>query len=348
MVWYKMPGTGSNKLTTQFQGGGISKCGTGVTLIGKSSLLARRISVRANCTISGLCPDKIVNGGTFETQEALNDLRGCTKIEGDLIIQKFTTSTIDFSVFNCLKEITGRIEIAENFALTAISGFAKLTKIGASISERLSQIMGWPILTSIFIFGNLELKTIAGFGALETLDGGFWSIFNNKLESITGFGVLKTVGGDFSINRHDELKTIPEFTKLETVGGGFGFVINENAKLASITGFGALKTVGGGFNIYDNAILESISGFGALETVDGVLGFFISNNGGDLTGDANNVVITITGFNKFSTVPKGITGNVRVRGISDTKLLEFADVAIRNNMADATEGAKDFSFTFPL
>ncbi len=45
---------------------------------------------------------KIVDGGIFSTQTELNTLRGCTKINGDLIIESFDDATINFSIFDCL------------------------------------------------------------------------------------------------------------------------------------------------------------------------------------------------------------------------------------------------------
>jgi len=232
---------------------------------------------------AGLCPDKIVTGGTFKTQEALNELRGCTKIDGDLIIQNFTTSTIDFSVFNCLKEITGRIQIENNTTLTAISGFAKLTKIDGSILLEVNQKV------SILIMNNAALKTINGFGELGSVGGHFNIEDNAKLETINGFGVLKTVDGNFGINSNAILESIPEFTKLETVGEFFQII--SNAKLASIPGFGALEIVNGGISIENNAILASIIGFTKLINV-----------GVNFTISTNDELASITGFGILGTV----------------------------------------------
>jgi cytochrome c-type biogenesis protein CcsB len=73
------------------------------------------------------CVTKEVTGGTFTTQEQLNTLNGCTKINGNITISGFNSTAPDFSVFSCLKEITGGFNIVNNGALTTISGFSSLT-----------------------------------------------------------------------------------------------------------------------------------------------------------------------------------------------------------------------------
>jgi len=129
-----------------------------------------------------VCAPKEVNGGTFSSNAALNLLRGCTKINGDLNLRNFEVQ-IDFSVFNCLQEITGYFGINVNAKITTISGFGNLEKVGGYFNIR----------------DNAALKTISGFGNLETV-GGFYNIYNNALlNTISGFVNLQTVGGNFSI-----------------------------------------------------------------------------------------------------------------------------------------------------
>jgi len=100
-----------------------------------------KVSFNISCT----CPTKevetdtivfnsdgtILSGLFFSTNEALEPLRGCTKINGDLVLSGFT-GEIDFSVFDCLQEITGSFGILNNADSTTISGFGKLEKVGGS------------------------------------------------------------------------------------------------------------------------------------------------------------------------------------------------------------------------
>jgi len=57
----------------------------------------------------------------------LNTLRGVTKINGDLSIIGFAGQP-DFSVFNCLKEVTGFFNMNDNIGLTTISGFPNIKR----------------------------------------------------------------------------------------------------------------------------------------------------------------------------------------------------------------------------
>jgi hypothetical protein len=138
------------------------------------------------------CPEKIVNGGNFATQAELNTLRGCTKIIGKLVIQHFTTE-IDFSVFDCLQEITKYVFISFNNELTLISGFEKLRTIGGNF----------------YIYNNNKLKTISGFTALSIVDLNLYINNNgnsntpdaeNVVTTIIGLGSFIVINGIASVN----------------------------------------------------------------------------------------------------------------------------------------------------
>ena len=154
------------------QGGGNTKAGTG-TIVGQSGYLARRVSMRS--IIPPIppqpkeeveeCLEKIVSGGEFSTQAELETLRGCTKINGNLIIKNFTTTTIDFTVFDCLKEITGDFNISYNGSLTTMSGFTVLETVGGDF----------------YIYNNESLTTISGFTALKTVGDSFAIAYNYAL-----------------------------------------------------------------------------------------------------------------------------------------------------------------------
>jgi hypothetical protein len=261
-------------------GGGSKKAGTG-SGIGRSGVLARLITSETsnnNNILSkqpeaeGGCPEKVVTitGGNYQNNTQLETLRGCTKIIGNLDIRGSFQPT--FSIFDCLREITGRISI-------------------------------YNIATG--------------------------------LTTISGFGALNSVGGYFSINQNAALTTISGFGALNSVGGFFEII--QSAALNEISGFGELNSVLGNFAISNNAALTTISGFGALNSVLG--NFAINLNGGNVTPGSNAVVTTVTGFGNLRTVPKGITGNLSLRGFSVAKLLKIAQVIV-DNLINATTGTK--------
>ena len=189
------------------------------------------------------CPEKIVNGGLFSTQTELNTLRGCTKIIGDINIINFTTE-IDFSVFNCLKEITGVLSIDSNAGLKTISGFTALKTV----------------VRSVVITNNAGLKTISGFTALEKVFRNFVIIGNITLNTISGFPLLNAVS-NFQIQNNSALKSISGFTSLNIIAEDLLITDNGSSNtpdfenvVTTITGFGSFTL------IINDTIVNGISG----------------------------------------------------------------------------------------
>ena len=210
------------------------------------------------------------------------------------------------------------------------------------------------IVGDLIIF-NFENATIdlSVFDNLTEIDGSIMFQNNLTLPAISGFPLLQTINGQIDFINNNELTQIAGFSLLQTVNA---MTIVNNPLLTEISGFPALKQINGiiigvdnagneeidAMTIVNNPKLITIGGFTALETVGGDIK--ITDNGRNLTGDNNSVVTTIIGFNKFSTVPEGITGHVIINGISATKLLEFKPVAIRTNIEAAV--AEDFETDF--
>ena len=192
--------------------------------------------------------------------------------------------------------------------------------------------------------GNYQNNT-----QLETLRGctkiiGNLDIRGSFQPNFSIFDCLREITGRISIyNIATGLTTISGVGALISVGGYFS--INQNAALTTISGFGALNSVGGFFEIIQNAALNEISGFGALNSVGG--NFAISLNGNNVTPVSNAVVTTVTGFGNLRTVPKGITGNLTLRGISVTKLLKIAQVIV-DNLINATNGTKTQLYLYTI
>ena len=283
------------------------------------------------------CVTTEVTGGTFTTQEQLNTLNGCTKINGDITISGFNSTAPDFSVFSCLKEITGYFFIQNNGALTTISGFSSLLSIGDYFD----------------IQTNAVLTTISGFSSLATI-GGYFNIYNNaELTTISEFSNLATIGGSlvslsgnfFVIELNAKLETISGFTSLVTIGNssvGGDFGISNNAILTTISDFISLMSVGGNFSINFNGKLTTISDFSSLVSVGDALGdFTIQDNGSTATSSGSPNFITTTISSTFS-VLTGISGNTLIKGSNSTHKTSITSAAV-TNLTNATSGTKTFT-----
>ena len=214
-----------------------------------------------------------VNGGIFASQAELETIRGCSKVNGNIEIASNFDGQPDFTVFDCLQEITGSFSIFNNPSLTNISGFSRLTTIGGFFSiqsnQSLTNIPEFPQLKTIGrgfgIINNQELKTISGFSQLETIGEFFLIDSNQSLTTIPEFSQLATIGGFFEIDNNQELTNIPEFPKLTTIGTYIA--VGNNQKLTNIYGFSQLTTIGTSIGIANNEKLTNISGFSQLTTI---------------------------------------------------------------------------------
>ena len=199
-------------IATQNQGGGLSGLPSTIGINRFSSKVFKR-----NFCCSIACPanERIIKPNThFETQTQLNTLRGVTKIIGDLSIQNFTSQP-DFSVFSCLKEITGFFQFYNNIGLTTIYGFPNLENIG-----------GKDVADIFLIRLNNELTTISGFPKLKNIIGSFEILDNDKLTTISGFSNLVNVNRFLTIDGNTSLTTISGFHEIVSVGGEFKISVN--------------------------------------------------------------------------------------------------------------------------
>lgn len=199
-------------IATQNQGGGLSGLPSTIGM----NRFSYKLFKRNFCCLTA-CPtiERTIPPGTnFTTQAQLNTLRGVTKISGDLTITNFASQP-DFSVFNCLKEITGFFQLYNNIGLTTIYGFPNLENIGGKD------------VSDIFIINtNNELTTISGFSKLKNIFGSFQFLHNDKLTTISGFNHLVNVTRFFTIIGNGRLTTIFGFNDLVSVGGEFEITHN--------------------------------------------------------------------------------------------------------------------------
>ena len=194
-------------ITTQNQGGGTSGPPSTIGMNRFSYNMFKR-----NFCCSNTCPTNertITQNTYFSTQSQLNTLRGVTKINGDLSIMGFAGQP-DFSVFNCLKEVTGFFNMNDNIGLTTISGFPNLENVGKifliNANDELTTISGFNKLNNVGLslefLTNVKLTTISGFSNLVNVNRFFTIFGNNLLTTISGFYELVSVGGEFNISEN--------------------------------------------------------------------------------------------------------------------------------------------------
>ena len=128
------------------------------------------------------CPTKTIISqydieNPITTQAQLEAFRGATDIIGSIFIEGFIGQP-DFSVFDCLKTISGDFDIDGNANILTISGFTNLQSVGGYF----------------FIGNNANLESISGFTNLQSVVD-FIISNNNKLETISGFTNLTSGTG---------------------------------------------------------------------------------------------------------------------------------------------------------
>ena len=269
----------------------------------------------------GCGADGVVEGDAIiQTQADIDALRGCTRIEGSLIVDT-DAQTLDFSPLGSLQTIVRSFLVENNPNLTSISGFGGLEEVGTSIdisgNGALTSVSGFEQLDStgsVFLFDNASLTSVAGFNNLRSS-----SIFianNPSLASIPAFGALER-SGTFFINNNDALVSFSGFGNLVSVELDFqGFVglfsVSDNDALESFSGFESLRFVGGvasdssgRFLIEDNPALVSIPAFGALEAI-------VANDFTDSSFSISNnaSLLTISGFGQLNRVEGDAGGSV--------------------------------------
>jgi hypothetical protein len=270
------------------------------------------------------CPTKEVNGGTFSTQSELETLRGCTKINGGIEITNFVGQP-DFTVFDCLQEITGYLDIYENAALITISGFPKLTTLSLEI----------------FISNNHALTTIANFLPLMTALAIVVLYINNNhaLTTLDNFLPLLTTVKDLAINNNHALTTLDNFLpRMTTINQTL--TISGNTALTTLANFLPLITVVGTLTIHNNPALTSLANFLSLATaINGTL--TISGNTALTTLDNFLSVLTavlavtisdnpdLTSLANFLPLVTAITGDLTISGNTAlTNLSNFMPLVI--------------------
>ena len=173
------------------------------------------------------CPEKRCIGGTFTTNAELERLRGCTIIDGDLIIESNIT---DLSILNCLTIVNGNVEI-RNIVLTNISIPSLISSNNFFIYDNTSTNISFNSLTSTGIFA-IETSTITSISFNSLTNIGELYIYATTLPTISGFNSLRTTG-PINITYNSALTSISGFNSLTPVTGISGniYLTLNNASL---------------------------------------------------------------------------------------------------------------------
>ncbi len=312
---------------------------------------------------------------TIQTQADIDALRGCTRIEGSLIVGT-DASTLDFSPLSSLQTIVRSFLVERNPNLTSISGFDNLRTVATFPTNDFELIPEFtirdnPSLVSVSGFGGLEevggfgldifdnpsLVTVSGFGNLRRTTG--LAIFENaSLVSVAGFESLSDTGS-FFVRNNPALTSIPAFGALERANS---FFLENNDALVSFSGFGELELVlnpfqggGGLFSISNNDALESFSGFENLrlagsDSIDSSGSFLIENNPSLVSIPEFGSLEAVTG-DDFLPSSFSISNNaslLEVTGFGELNRVDGGSVTISDNASlTAISGFTSLTFIPP-
>ena len=153
-----------------------------------------------------------------------------------------------------LETIVGSLTISST-TITELDAFSQLRYIKNSLN-----IGGFSPLE-----GNHMMTSMAGFDALERIEGRLYMEENDALTTITAFEALDSIGGELRIVYNDALEALPPFTSLRTVGDDI--YINNHVLLSSVPGFSALDSIGGSLELAGNEKLASLPPFTSLRSI---------------------------------------------------------------------------------
>jgi hypothetical protein len=279
-------------------------------------------------SIGGFSRLESVGGLRIFANSALVDLTSFGQlrtIQGPLTIL-YNIALASLDGFSALREVSSDLVIGGNHSLTDLGPLPAVALAGEIwIAENAIQsISGFDELTTLT---NLRIEepgliSIDGFAALEDITvGGVWIEGNAQLVSIAGFNSLRSVGGNIRLRSNPLLERIDAFPVLESLG--MDLVLEQNARLASMPSFDLLRNVPGNLSIRQNDSLLSIQGFDRLTEIGGRLRLEVMANlqtldafsslqsvGGDMDITAAPHLSSISDMPVFTT----IGGGLRVAG----------------------------------
>jgi len=292
-------------------------------------------------------------------------LNGVTSAEGlekagklTVLDEVYGDSLTTLAGLDCIQQVTGSVWFLGNSSLTDINGLNALVSVGTvyiANNPALTAVSGFKSLTtttdSVGFSQNPALESITGFTALTTIGGTFTIDENPALTAVSGFNKLLAVTSAFSIVSNPVLANLTSFTSLKTVGYTFYIYLNEG--LQSID-FPAIERIEEAVTLSQNATLKSITGFSRMETTSTVSisenfellsinGFNSLSSPYSVSAISNNSQLVITGFDEFATSRASVSmsakkftgfqkftgsvGSFKVNGVRPTSLAAFKAAA---------------------
>lgn len=226
----------------------------------------------------------IENDVILRSQDAVNEfasqLINCDLIQGDLIIGP-SSSIVDLSPLENLKEIQGDLKIEDVPQLENLLGLNNLIFVGGNMSFFKCEDIDILALNNLeTILGDLRfnatnIRNFDGFNSLTILGGSLDFIDNSRLISLSGFPNLKFIGDDLNFKFESNFSVFENsFTNLDSIGGRLTF---EETKLESISGLPKLSKIGE-LVLHQNDSLINLDGLTNLVEIHGLLFITFNSN----------------------------------------------------------------------
>jgi len=225
------------------------------------------------------------DGIEFTTQSMIDnfatDYPGCTVIEGNVLIDGETNTTItSLSGLSVLTAINGKIDIRQNDALVSLTGLEGLTTFGEQIVK---------------IENNDGLIDLTGLNNLTSINGTFQVRYNKALTSLAGLEKLTSIE-KLVLGSNDVLENINALANLTTIETNLS--LNSNASLINLSGLENLNSVGGVIEIWYNNSLTSIAALSQLTSIGSHL--YLTGNSSLTSLDGLHNITSIGGIFKIN------------------------------------------------
>ncbi len=273
------------------------------------------------------------NLGTYEDHYVIKDnttrdaLIGYTAINGKLSIEVNSSyGPTNLSGLECLKKITGDLNLVCGGIFTSFEGLDNLEELGGSL--------------------NLDSDLDPGFGS---------SCVNPLLSSLKAFSKLKKINGDLIIYNYTNLINLEGFENVSEVVGSVR-IGGIYTSVESLKGFDGLVSVGGNFELIMDA--NNIDALNKLTTIGGDLKMIyvatenldalsnLTSIGGSLIlkdGLTSLVIEDITGLSNVS----HIGANVSIFGLDIVNLHPVDKMETINGKLSIGGNPNLESFSFP-
>jgi hypothetical protein len=234
---------------------------------------------------SGCDTERDVDGLSLTSQSDVEELRGVSRVLGDLRIGGDVT---DLRPLSCLTRITVDLHISEAAKLVNVDGLERLTTVNGSLyigsdcdGGLPAGCIGNPVLENLDGLNNLnEVGQVRIGASCVDLEDGSTCAFNRALARVS-FENLTDVGG-IMLWQNPALVDVAGFNNVERLTG---ILIRDSPALERITGFRSLEYMSSDTSFLRNTNLRDLSGFErlndmgtltiettALENLDGFAG----------------------------------------------------------------------------